>query len=577
MNDRFLILVLFLVTLVSCFKKPDGSKDGLSILNYPLESEIETLDPAVSYDQTSGSVVSQLYESLYEYEYLMRPYTLRPLLAEGMPIVSSDKKTYTIKLKKNIYYYSKHLDEETEVQAEDFINQLKRLAFKPTNSPGFYFVDGVIAGINNWRDKVGSDLNLMLSTPVEGLKALDRHTLQIKLAKPRPNFLFTLAMSFTAPIPKKSILKFENNFHDKVIGTGPYYLDTWSQRFKIHLKRNPKYNHSFYPEMGDRPSRLSNLLKDKSKKLPFIDEVKFEIIKEDTTRWFNFQKNNFDFIIVPKDQFRNVMEAGELKKEFIDRNISLQTVPTLTYWWMAYNMKDPLLGQNKDLRLAIAHAIDIKEYIKLFTGNTWQRSNSLLPPGVFGYNLNQELPYKFNLEKAKNYLAKAGYPEGKGLPILKYETRNSSSTDSQRADFFRNQLSRIGIKLSIIKNSFPSFLKKAKQGEMQLWMGGWALDYPDSTNGLKLLTTMHMAPGSNSSQYSNQRFDELFKKSQVMSNDKEKLELIKKMEAIFFEDHPWTLLFYRRRSVLSHENLENFRFDELISNNVKYWRLKPKS
>ena len=108
-------------------------------------------------------------------------------------------------------------------------------------------------------------------------------------------------------------------------------------------------------------------------------------------------------------------------------------------------------------------------------------------------------------------------------------------------------------------------------------MGGWALDYPDSTNGLKLLTTMHMAPGSNSSQYSNKEFDELFEKSQLMINNQRKRDLINKMESIFFEDHPWTLLFYRRRSALSHGDLKNFRFDELISNHVKYWRLKPKS
>ena len=78
------------------------------------------------------------------------------------------------------------------------------------------------------------------------------------------------------------------------------------------------------------------------------------------------------------------------------------------YWWLAFNMNDPILGKNLKLRQSIAHAVNIEKFIKLFTSNVGLRANSIYPPGVPGYDPSAELPFTYNVEKAKELIKEAG-------------------------------------------------------------------------------------------------------------------------------------------------------------------------
>ena len=127
---------LSLLLLGSC--KRVNKNGNEKILNFPLRSEISTLDPANSYDVTSGRVVYMGYEQLFEYHYLKRPYSLQPLLADGMPKIENGGKRYVFKIKKNVQYHQDPCfnGKERFVTAQDFINQIKRLAFLGTKSNG---------------------------------------------------------------------------------------------------------------------------------------------------------------------------------------------------------------------------------------------------------------------------------------------------------------------------------------------------------------------------------------------------------------------------------------------------------
>ena len=93
-----LLSIIVLIFSVSCRKRALESDNGH--LKAAISSGIDSIDPAISYDTVSGTVVYQVYEQLYQYNYLRRPFTIEPLLAEGMPIISGDKKTVTIKIKR---------------------------------------------------------------------------------------------------------------------------------------------------------------------------------------------------------------------------------------------------------------------------------------------------------------------------------------------------------------------------------------------------------------------------------------------------------------------------------------------
>ncbi len=566
--------LLALALIISC---TNNSKDKSKMLEISLPQEVSTLDPANCYDTVCYVAVTQVYESLYEFEYLKRPYSLRPLLAEGVPEVSKDRLTYTFKIKKGIKYHeSSHLPKGREVKAIDFVNQIKRLAYLPTRSQGWWLFDGRIKGLNEWRSMVGTDLEKFFSTNVEGLQAPDDQTLVITLKAPYPQLQFALAMNFTSPIPEEAIRSLKNDLMNDTIGTGAYSIARYNPSQEVVLKKNPQYITSTYPTEGDEYSQKHNLLKDAGAKLPFIEDIRLVVIKEAQTDWLNFLKKKIDMINLTKDHYQLALTLeGKLRPEVEKDGVELQASPTLIYWWLEFNMKDPIL-KNKDLRLAIAHAVNIDKYIELFTYNMAHKANSIYPPGIPGYSPEAKTPYEYNLEKAKAYLKKAGYPEGKGLPELTYDIRGTDTRRRQMGEFIQKELLQVGINVKININTFPAFLEKSRKGELQFWQGGWVLDYPDSENVLQLLTTANLPPGPNKSNYSNSKFDELFAKLRLMEDGVDKHKLMKQMETMVNNDLPWVMQYYSRNYILYHSYLKNFRYSDIIYNSLKYLKVEGK-
>lgn len=574
-----LLPILLLFVLASC-KRLNKEEVAPKVLKVALSRQIDSIDPANSYDLVSAKVLYQVCETLYEYEYLYRPYILRPLLAEEMPVIEKDGLEYTFKLKKNIRYHN-HVAFQGKPRyliAQDFVNQFKRLAFKPLRSSGWWLYEGKIKGLDEFREKAGDDLEKFKSLTVEGLKAVDKFTLKISLKERDPQFLYTLAMTFASPVPLEIIDYYQNNLSNVAIGTGPFKLITWEKGKRIILKRFENYHDNKFPSKGDRYAHDKKLLKNSGKQLPFLDEIDFKVIKEDRPRWKTFLKGDLHFTQVPKDHHKSIFDDfGRLKKEFIKKGYSLHISPTLKYWWLAFNMEDPLIGGNKNLRKAIAHAVDVEKYIKLFTNNVALRANSIYPPGISGYDPGRQLTYGYDLKKALEFLEKAGYPNGKGLPPLTFDLRGSSTTYKQMGDFIKSELKKIGITVNITPNTFPEFLKKARtrKGSLQIWQGGWSLDFPDALNVLQLLYSKNHPPGPNSSAYKNEEFDKGFLKLKTMSSGKQKFQLMKEMENLVLEDIPWVMLYYSREYFLIDPKLKNFRHSDLGLNYYKYLRLSP--
>ena len=567
------LLALFLVLFISCEGKDGKGQDNT--LNVALSAKVSTLDSAHSYDTVSAEVVYQIYEPLYEYEYLIRPYSLKPLTAKEMPLITDNGLTYTIKLKENIFYHPHNaFNGKRELIAQDFVNQIKRIAFAPTESPAWWLFTDKIKGLNSFRKNVKT-LKDFKSSKVEGLKALDKYTLQIKLSESYPQILYALAMSFTAPAPMELIEFYKNDFSQHPIGTGPFIFKEWNKNLSIELNANKNYHPNTYPKVGDRQAYERNLLKDAGKQIPFIDGIKFHVIREAQPRMQNFLKGNIDFVGLTKDYFQMALNyQGQLNKDFKKKNIGLQITPTLTYWWLAFNMTDPVLGKNLNLRKAIAHAINNEKLIDLFTNNIGLKANSIFPPGIDGYSPSSELPYSYDIEKAKQFLKEAGHPNGKGLPKFSYDVRGSSSISRQMGEFVKSELAKIGIKIDLVINTFPGFLNKAQTGQLQFWQGGWTMDYPDAENIAQLLITPNHPPGPNSSYYSNPKVDKLYKELTQLKLGSDPSQIMEKIQNEVNNDLPWIMQYYARNYVLYHQRVKNFRQSDVIFNIYKYLRLK---
>ncbi|MFL5783917.1 MAG: ABC transporter substrate-binding protein, partial [Bacteriovoracaceae bacterium] len=389
-----------------------------------------------------------------------------------------------------------------------------------------------------------------------------------------PQLIWAMTLTFTSPIPEEAIKNLKNDFAFKSVGTGPYMIVSYNPSQAVTLKKNPNYMTSVYPGEGDRYAHENGLMKDAGAKLPFVENIKLQVIKESQTDWLNFMAKKTDMINLVKDHYDLALDSsGKLRPEIVKDKIQYQVSPTLIYWWINFNMKDPLFGKNLNLRKAIAHGVNTEKYIEIFTKSVGQKANSIYPPGIPGYSPSSELPYKYDLELAKKYLADAGFPGGKGLPKITYDVRGTDTRKRQMGEFVQQELRNLGIEIEVRINTFPTFLEKSRKGELQFWQGGWVLDYPDSENVLQLLYSGNIG-GSNSSLYSNAEYDKLFERLRLLEDGADKFSLMSRMEKIVNADLPWIMQYYSRNYILYHDYIENFRYSDIIYNNLKYLKLK---
>jgi len=567
---NFLLISLLLTSFLSCTKQRDLSR---KILNLAVSQKVKGMDPVFANDAYSNNEIARVYEGLLEYHYLKRPYTLIPNLAEKMPTVSKDGLTYTFKIKKGIYFHDNEAFKDgkgRELVAQDFIYSIKRLADPKLQSTGWWVLDGKIRGLNDWRENNSGKPKVDYKAKVEGLKALDRHTLQFKLSKQFPQFLYALAMPFTFVVANEVVEFYGKEFLNHPVGTGPFILPKFEQTNKIVYTKNNKFREKLFPSEGSEDFVKAGFLKDAGKKLPLVDKIVVDIIIEDQPRWLNFQKGNIDYLSIPKDNFdAAITPSRTLSKDFIEKKITLDVSPSLDVTYIAFNHDHPLL-KSIDLRRAMSLAYDVTKSNDLFYNNTALPAQSVIPPGIKGYIKSYKNPYRGpNLELAKKLLVDAGYPGGKGLPLITYDCPNST-VSRQSGEYFRKRMSLIGITVKVVQNPWPELQKKITNRTVMTYGIAWGADYPDAENFLQLLYGPNRAPGANGSGYDNKEFNSLFRVAAVMQDTPQRTALYEKMYRIAAEEVPWMYGVHRQSFMLKHGWLNNYISSDFEAGRAQY-------
>ena len=361
-----LVLLAIMLSAVSCTKKVSVQNE----LFVASTADVKGYDPIFADDLYSGTEMSRVYEGLLQFHYLKRPYVLEPALAQSLPEVSSDGLTYTFKIKKGILFHDSPAfpgGKGREVVANDFVYSIKRLADPKLQSTGWWLLDGKIAGLNEWRKKYSGAPKVSYADDIVGLKALDKYTLQFKLSKPFPQFLYALAMPFTYVVAKEAVEHFGKEFVNHPVGTGPFVLPKYDRSKKIVYTKNPAFRDEFYPSEGEAGDKENGLLSDAGKKLPLSDKITVNIITEAQPRWLNFQRCKIDVLAIPKDNFDQAVTGDKgLAKEFLEKGMILDITPGLDVTFMAFNFDNDLFKDNVNLRRAISLAYDVSESNRLF-------------------------------------------------------------------------------------------------------------------------------------------------------------------------------------------------------------------
>ncbi len=573
MLTRFLVIFSASLFLSYCTR---GSKVSENSIQFPMKMNLSSLDPAQASNEATNEVGPNINETLLQYNYLKRPLTVEPLLAATMPTVSKDGLVHTFKIKPGVRFHDDAAFKDgkgRELVAADFIYAWKRLADPKSKSEGWWIFDGKIKGFNEWRDKLTKG-EATYETAIEGLQTPDDHTIVITLSKPYYQLYYVLTMIYSSPVPKEAVDKYGAEFLNHPVGTGPFVFVNWIRGNKVVLKRNPTYHGSLYPSAGEPGDQEAGLLADAGKPLPFVDELIFHEVPEDQPRWLNMMRGNFDISEIPKDSFDGAVGPDkELKADMKAKGFELKKYKVQEVVYMGINMDDPVLGKNRNLRTALCYAYDQKTPIERFYNGRAIVAHSMIGPDMDGYDESFKLPCKeYSLEKAKEYLKKAGFPDGKGLEPIEYSFP-TSATGRQFGEYVQEQFGKIGVKTVLTGNSWPQFQDRLRNKKAQMFGIAWGADYPDAENMMQLLYGPNVSPGPNSANFKNKEFDKLYEEASKMPPGEARTVAYKKMRDIFAAELPWIPTVHRLGFQLSHGWVENLKPNKTLPNPFKYMKV----
>jgi ABC-type transport system substrate-binding protein len=575
LSNSLIAFLFSLSFLVGCTRK--ATDDATIVFRKIIRDDIKSFDPAVAYDEVSLEVLPNVMETLYQYDITSDVYRVVPLLAVDLPGFSKDRLSLRIPLRKGVFYQDDAAfpnGKGREMKAQDFVFAVKRLAHPSVESQGAWIFEGKLKGFDAFQKKLRQApkeklAEIFENEEIEGFRAVDDSTLELKLVKPYPQILHVLTMTFVSPVPPEVVVKYGNEkgqIGDHPIGTGPFRFTRYDRGHEIGLERNPTFRSDPMP-MG------TGL--DAGKPMPFVDKLVFPIVKEDQPSWLKFLNGEAEFSKIPKDSFAQALTPQmKLTPEMEKRKIQLGKISGAVFYFLNFNVRDKTLS-NKYVRQAISSAVNRERWIELFTNNRGEKMTTLVPPGIQDRVEKPVLKYDYDLRRAKALMKKAGYPEGKGLPPLTFDMRGADSVNRQMGEFFVAELAKIGVKLNVVYNTFPAFLEKQNKGQFQFSYGGWIMDYPDVENGYQQLYASKTNPIINASFFNNAKYNALYEKMAVMDPGPERAKVVQEMDDLLQEETPWAFGFYRNDYVLIQPWVRNFRASFFTRDGYKYYGIDP--
>lgn len=538
---------------------------GQKVLRYAFNAGETGFDPARIVDLYSRIVTTHIFEALYTYDHLARPARIKPLIADGMPEHSPDFRTWTVRLKKGIYFADDPAfgGKKREVTAQDFIYALKRFADPANKSP---VVAGVLdtkyIGLAALRDKALKEKKPFdYDTEIEGLRALDRYTIQYKLEEPRPRFIDGLAASdLFGAVAREVVEKYGDAIPGHPVGTGPFKLTQWRRSSLIVLERNPHYREVLYdaePAPDDAEGQAL-LAKFKGRKLPMIDRVEVSIIEESQPRWLSFLNGQIDYVNVPLEFANQAVPNGRLAPNLSRRGIQLYRSVNADSAFTYFNMEDPVLGgytpERIALRRAIALAMDVEREIRVIRRGQAVPAQSIVVPHTTGYDAKFKSENgDFDPARAKALLDLHGYVDRNGdgwrdqpdgQPLTLEVATQPDQLSRQFDELWKKNMERIGIRVQFFPGKWPEQLKAARAGKLMLWTLGSSAAGSDGQGALARLYGPQ-AGSQNLARFKNAEFDRIYERMQVIADGPERDELFRQAKLISVAQMPYKTTVHR--------------------------------
>lgn len=515
-------LVAALSLLVGCNSggggfsdRPAGNQSGGSaagnVLRQPMPNNPTTLDPHMVQDGDTIDVLQQMYEGLVGWNEQNMP---EPRVAESWT-VSEDGLTYTFKIKPNVKFHN-----GKTVNADDVIWSLERACNPRLASPvATAYLDDIVGVTEKFEGKAET---------IAGLKKVDDMTVSLTLKRPTPYFLGKLTYLTSAVLPK-DVAPVDKAITDtaQMIGTGPFKMSKFNPEQSVYMEAFADYH-------GGRPK---------------LDGIERLVMGDAVTRLNAYKTGQVDIVQLERQDIEGV------KRDGMEDELKLYNRPAIWYVGLNQLVYEPF--KNRDVRRAFAMAIDRDKIVNDILGGVNQPAYSIIPPGVPGHR--EKAGYlAYNPEAAKELLAKAGYPGGKGLPAFQLKFRDDRPDARIAAEAIASQLRQnLGVDVTLQAQEWGQYLTAFNRKEQGFYHMRWAADYLDPQNFLShMLATW--GP-ENKLGYNNPEFDRLCAEADKTLEMEKRIPLYQQAEDIVLQDAVWVPLYFQRDAELHKPYVSGLR------------------
>jgi oligopeptide transport system substrate-binding protein len=496
--------MLLLTTLIGgCSRKTQAERaaeEGILLMGNKVEPS--TLDPQITYSVEEGNIQRALFEGLVS----PNPKNLspEPAVAESWD-VSPDGLRYTFHIRKAAVW-----SDGTPITSEDFLFSWARLLspeIASSNAQLMYCIKGAKA----FNEGTAKDFASV------GVKAPDPQTLVVELENPTPWFLSILMYPASYPIPRRTIEACGGVYDrsnawtrsDKLLVNGPFRMAEWRTNSVIAVVRNPRYWDAANVRLnGIRFFPIENLN---------IEETAFR----------GGQLHVTDSVPINK--------VGIINKR---GDPALHICAYLGIYYYAFNTARPPLD-NPDVRMALSLAIDRDAITEKLLNGTQKAAKSFVPKGIGDYEPPEIVHH--DLALAKELLAKAGYPGGKGLPRLEllYNTSDTHRTIAEAVQAMWEQ--DLGVAVSLKNEDFNSYVATRTSRDYDIIRASWIADYPTQFSFLEILKS---DSGNNHAQWKSEDYDKKIAAAMQSSNDAERNKLCHEAELLVLQDAAVTPIYH---------------------------------
>jgi oligopeptide transport system substrate-binding protein len=483
-------------------------------------TEPETIDPQKSTGVTEANIEYELFEGLTTYSV---DGDVVPGAAESWEI-SDDGKTYTFHLRKDGKWSN-----GDPVTAGDFVYAFRRL-LDPALASDYAFIIDMVVNAEQIRKGEEKDPTKL------AVEAVDDHTLKISLKNSTPYFLGLLRHNSVLPVHQKSIEAHPEDWTKpgNLVGNGAFTLSEWTPQASLTMVKNPNFHDA------------ANVKLDKIVMYPTED------IAEELKR---FQAGELHVTNdLPSEQIPWLKE--NMKDE-------LSIEPYLGTYYYSINLTREPLGKQKEIREALAMAIDRELLIDKITQAGQMPAYAWVPPGLIGYTQAKiswaDMPMDARLARAKELMTAAGY--GPDNP-LKFEILyNTSENHKKIAVAIQSMWKAIGAEVTLNNQEWKVYLETRDKKEFDVVRAAWIGDYADPQTFLTLF--LSDAGEANDAGFNNPDYDRLTKTAEAITDQPTRMKQLTEAEQIFLDNLPIIPIYHYTTKHMISKKLSGWKFNIL--------------